>query len=88
MRTVPCDETWQTLRKGGTSGIYVIVMGLSWWVTAQRARRDTNAWTLVDDILWVLREMKRDMAPAVPAPQKRGRDDGDEDETEIVPRKT
>ena len=29
IRKTPCDETWQVLRKGGTSGIYVVVMGLS-----------------------------------------------------------
>ena len=31
---VPTSETWKGLRKGGTSGIYIVIMGLSWWVKA------------------------------------------------------
>jgi hypothetical protein len=87
MRSVPQGETWQLLRKGGTSGIYVVVVGLSWWIKAQRAQRDAKAWSIVDDIVWVLREMKHDMAPVVIIPQKRAREDCGEDETGILPRK-
>ena len=52
-RDVPATETWQAIRKGGTVGVYTIVMGLSWWIMAQRVERDANAWSVVDDVTWV-----------------------------------
>ena len=66
IRDVPEDETWQTLRKGGTSGIYIVIVGLSWWVKAQLAEQDTDAWSLVDDLAWVLQQMKEGLAVLIP----------------------
>ena len=59
---VPQGETWQTLRKGGTASIYIVIIGLSWWIGAQHARCDVDAWKLVDDLVWVFHEMKEAMA--------------------------
>jgi len=74
MRNVPQDKTWQTLKKGGTTGIYVVVIGLSWWVTAQHAERDADVWTLINDLLWVIQQMKKCMGSITPLSQKRTRD--------------
>jgi len=75
LRDVPRDESWQTLRKGGTAGIYVVVMGLSWWVKAQHIEHDINAWALVDDLSWVIQQLKLETGSALSVPQKRARDD-------------
>ena len=74
MHEVPCGESWQTLRKGGTSGIYVAVIGLSWWVKAQHDKRDVDAWTLVDDLLWVIQQLKGGMGSTASVLQKHVRD--------------
>lgn len=58
VRNVPKDETWQSLRKGGTAGIYVVLMGLSWWILAQNEACDATAWLIVDDLSWVIQQMK------------------------------
>jgi hypothetical protein len=80
-RDVPSDERWQTLRKGGTAGIYITVMSLSWWVMAQNVERDDKVWSMVDDITWVIQEMKKSMvSPQVS--QKRPHDEEDEDESQ------
>ena len=60
--------------------MYVIIVSLSWWVKAQHAERDPIAWTVIDDLLWVIQEMKKGMAPFVSASQKRVRGDDKEDE--------
>ena len=57
MRDVPKNETWQSLRKGGTAGIYVVLMGLSWWILAQSEMPDATAWLIVDDLSWVVQQM-------------------------------
>ena len=44
---VPIGETWQGMRKGGTAGIYIIVMALSWWIKAQKAEHDVEAWSTI-----------------------------------------
>ncbi|KAF8202531.1 hypothetical protein BJ912DRAFT_920884 [Pholiota molesta] len=53
------EETWQMLRKGGTAGIYIIVIGLSWWLR-QAADNDnslSDAWIVINDLSWVLQQM-------------------------------
>ena len=77
---IPNGETWQPLRKGGTAGIYVVVVSLSWWVKAQSVERDVNAWSVVDDLLWVIEQMNRDL-PLPSSPLKRAHDgDGDDED--------
>jgi hypothetical protein len=83
MRNVPQDESWQTLKKGGTSGIYVIIVGLSWWVKAQHVERDADVWALIGDLSWVIQQMKKGMGLV----QKRVRDADDDPEPEGLPRK-
>lgn len=46
------------MRKGGTAGIYVVLMGLSWWILAQNEACDATAWLIVDDLSWVIQQMK------------------------------
>ena len=35
VREAPKSETWQGLRKGGTAGMYTVVLALSWWIKVQ-----------------------------------------------------
>lgn len=91
-RDVPEGENWQGLRKGGTVGFYVVVMALSWWIKAQQTERDAEAWSSVDDLLWVLQQMNqttvsRTMVSRTPAPKKRARDEGGRDKGEAQRRK-
>ena len=51
------DETWNGLKKGGTAGIYVVMVGLSWWIRAQHNQPDANTWAAVDDLSWVIQQM-------------------------------
>jgi hypothetical protein len=65
VRDVPQGETWQTLKKGGTAGIYVVIMGLSWLIGAEKsehAKHETDTWSIVEDISWVIQQMKKGMA--------------------------
>ena len=91
-RDVPEGENWQGLRKGGTAGIYVVVMALSWWIKAQQTERDAEAWSSVDDLLWVLQQMNQTTVSCTtvsrtPAPKKRARDEGGRDKGEAQRRK-
>ena len=72
-------ETWQVLRKGGRTGINVVVMGLSWWVMAQHGEHDINVWSIVEDLTWVIQEMKKELASPL-TPQKRPCDAEDKGE--------
>ena len=82
-RDTPADEDWLALKKGGTAGIYVLVIGLSWWVKAQTTDHSINAWSAVADLSWVLRQMKKINSPGASS-LKRAHDD---DEEESQPRK-
>ena len=77
----PPGETWQGLRKGGTAGIYVVIMALSWWIKAQQTERDPEAWSAVEDVSWVLHQMKQTKVSRV-ASKKRARDEDRKEQEE------
>ena len=52
-RTCPASEDWTTLRKGGSSGLYIVLFTLSWWVRTL----DPLAWDIVADFGWVLEQI-------------------------------
>jgi hypothetical protein len=61
-REVPADETWANLRKSGSSGIYIVIMALSWWARAVIATEAADTehasfWSIVDDFQWVLNQL-------------------------------
>ena len=58
-RDTPTNENWRLLRKGGASGIYTVIMGLSWWIKAQATERDADSWLMVDDLTFVIQQMHR-----------------------------
>ncbi|KAJ3484468.1 hypothetical protein NLJ89_g11978 [Agrocybe chaxingu] len=60
-------EKWEMLVKGGTAGIYVVVMALSWWLRALKtdkkddptwATAENAVWATVDDVSWVLSQLR------------------------------
>ena len=54
-REAPAREAWTSLKKGGSAGLYVVVMALSWWICKLEAGSDELwAWDIVDDVTWVL----------------------------------
>jgi len=53
-KAIPTDETWSNLGKGGSAGLYVVVVALSWWVHVVQEDEDLTLWAVVDDICWVL----------------------------------
>ena len=77
---IPMGETWQGMRKGGTAGIYVVVMALSWWIKAQEAERDIEAWATIDDFLWVIEQLNKKAGSSTPVPRKRVRNESGDGE--------
>lgn len=74
-RNVPIGETWQGMRKGGTAGIYIVVMALSWWIKAQKAKHDVEVWSTVDELTWVVQQLNRKMVSPITVPKKRAHDE-------------
>ena len=82
----PLGENWQGLRKGGTAGIYIVIMALSWWIKAQQTECDTKAWSAVEDISWVLHQMKQTKVSRV-APKKQARKQDQKEQEESQQKK-
>ena len=61
---MPKSETWATLSRGGSSGIYTVVIALSWWIRALPAQAEVSdagvvdAWAAVADLQWVMERMR------------------------------
>lgn len=58
---VPSGEKWGSVRKGGSAGLYTVIIAISWWVAAVNAEsgaEDGGLWTAVDDITWVLNQLQ------------------------------
>jgi hypothetical protein len=56
-RNMPTGENWPLLRKGGSAGIYTVIMALSWWIKAQASQYDADSWIIVHDLTWVIHQM-------------------------------
>ena len=64
-REAPAKELWTSLRKGGSAGLYVVVMALSWWICKLEAGSDElQAWDIVDDVTWLLSSVMRAASPS------------------------
>jgi hypothetical protein len=69
-REVPIEdgdsEPWSHLQKGGSAGIYIFIMALSWWIHA--ASNESNAldslWLTIDDLYWVLSQQLANLKPS------------------------
>jgi hypothetical protein len=76
---IPQDETWQVLRKGGSAGLYIVIVGLSWWLKCLANGNDHNesahaaAWNIVDDLVWVIRQFNKISKISTPNSPKRAR---------------
>jgi len=81
-RNVPIGETWQGMRKGGTVGIYIVMMALSWWIKAQKAKRDVEAWSTVNELLWVIQHLNQKTVPSTTVTKKRAHDEKGDSEGE------
>ena len=54
-KNTPDDEKWGGLMKGGTSGIYKVVIALSWWIKSLgTVPEGGDALLAVRDVAWVL----------------------------------
>ena len=57
-QTCPADESWINLGKGGSAGLYVVVMTLSWWIRVLGSDDEASlAWNVVKDVCWVLQQV-------------------------------
>jgi hypothetical protein len=74
---VPRGENWPLLRKGGTAGIYTVVIGLSWWIKAQAMQRDADSWIIVNDLTWVIQQMYVTGSSSSARPKRDREEDGD-----------
>jgi hypothetical protein len=50
-------EEWETLRRGGPNGFFVIVLALGWWAAAMDWKDDIGLLNALDDVTWVVRCM-------------------------------
>jgi hypothetical protein len=60
-RTLPenVDWDWETLSHGGLKGLLLVVMTLSWWISATKgdSEFDLELRNAIDDVKWVLGEL-------------------------------
>ena len=72
----PKDEDLSVLHKGGTAGLYTVVVALSWWVRVLSLEISASfcAWEAVRDVQWVIEQISMKFAPAIK--KQRGEDLG------------
>jgi hypothetical protein len=59
VKTLPIDADWEPILRGGSNGLSMVVMALSWWVhaTGQNGQQDLELSVAIDDVKWVLSEL-------------------------------
>ncbi|KAF6743251.1 hypothetical protein DFP72DRAFT_828393 [Ephemerocybe angulata] len=58
-RAYPEDPDWSSLQKGGTAGLWTVVVSLAWWLQGLDESGDLF-WLAVGDVSWVLRCLQGD----------------------------
>ncbi len=56
-RVAPADKTeWETLWRGGPCGLFLVVMGLAWWLYAASESDDSleDVYNAIDDVHWAI----------------------------------
>lgn len=87
-QTLPVDAEWGTLRSGGGAGIFLLIMGVSWWIKKVGPTWPADLVLLVEDLTWVLSHTSAPEVPRAIAKRKRGRkslvvvDDDEDDEAD------
>ena len=63
----PKEEDWSVLQKGGTAGLYTVVVALLWWVRVltPEISASFHAWEAVRDVQWVIEQISVKFAPAI-----------------------
>lgn len=56
LTTVPVDADWTPLMYGGSNGLFLVVVALSWWVSATGIH-DVEILAAIHDVKWVLSEL-------------------------------
>jgi hypothetical protein len=59
VRTLPTDANWEPILRGGSNGLSMVVMALSWWVhaTGSNGQQDLKLSAAINDVKWVLSEL-------------------------------
>lgn len=61
-RDIAEGENWADLKKGGSSGFGLIVIGLNWWVRDAQSTKDQNeVASVIEDVVFVLGKMLESM---------------------------
>ena len=56
----PKNEDWRVLHKGGSAGLYIVVVTLSWWVRALMPEIPSFCtWTAIHDVQWVIDQITK-----------------------------
>lgn len=70
-RNVPSTEDWDALARGGSNGLFLIIMALSWWLQGFTSTEPTDDfWSAVNDVVWVLEAITYSL-PSPTAEKKR-----------------
>ena len=58
VRTLPTDADWEPILRGGSNGLSMVVMALSWWVHATESNgQDSELLVAIDDVKWVFSKL-------------------------------
>ena len=79
VKTVPADADWTNLRCGGSNGLALVVMALSWWVGAT-GTPDSDLTAAIDDVKWVVSELVMTLSSTAAATGSKRPSDSSPDE--------
>jgi hypothetical protein len=59
VKTLPIDADWEPILRGGSNGLSMVLVALSWWVHAMglNGEQDLKLSMAIEDVKWVLSEL-------------------------------
>jgi hypothetical protein len=66
IRILPADPDWDPIFRGGSNGLSLVLMSLSWWIHLTKDDKEYNAELCgaIDDVTWVISELVAELSVA------------------------
>ena len=71
VKIMPTDANWEPIFYGGTNGLFMAIIALSWWIHTMElnGQKDLKFLVAIDDVKWVLSKLSAELTAKKKHPQ-------------------
>ena len=85
VKTLPAEEDWEPITHGGANGLFMVILALSWWVSAigPDSHHPLELSVAINDAMWVLSEIIKVLSAKVEIGKKHALEETNQQEGKL-----